>query len=114
MKMRFRRLPALLLAFVLLLGLIGCGETNTSAAEEQEELAVTQEQPETAAEEAAETGETPAAADSSEAQTPPAEAGAETEEQEALLRLLEPDGVQGFRYHRPMPIDDFAALLQKN
>ena len=38
-------------------------------------------------------------------------AGAETEEQEALLRLLGPDGVQGFRYHRPMPIDDFAELL---
>jgi diguanylate cyclase (GGDEF)-like protein len=41
-------------------------------------------------------------------------AGAETAEQEALLRALKPDGVQGFRYHRPMPIDDFAALLQKN
>ena len=40
-------------------------------------------------------------------------AGAETEEQEALLRSLGPDGVQGFRYHRPMPIDDFAALLKK-
>ena len=40
-------------------------------------------------------------------------AGAETEEQEALLRLLGPDGVQGFRYHRPMPIDDFAELLKK-
>ncbi len=38
-------------------------------------------------------------------------AGAETEEQESLLRRLAPDGVQGFRYHRPMPIDDFAALL---
>jgi diguanylate cyclase (GGDEF)-like protein len=39
-------------------------------------------------------------------------AGVETEEQEALLRSLGPDGVQGFRYHRPMPIDDFSNLLQ--
>ncbi len=38
-------------------------------------------------------------------------AGVETEEQEALLRSLGPDGVQGFRYHRPMPIDDFSNLL---
>ena len=44
MKMRFRRLPALLLAFVLLLGLIGCGETNSSATGEAEENpALTQE-----------------------------------------------------------------------
>ena len=40
-------------------------------------------------------------------------AGVETEEQEALLRQLQPAGVQGFRYHRPMPIDDFAGLLGK-
>ena len=40
-------------------------------------------------------------------------AGVETEEQEALMRRLAPDGAQGFRYHRPMPIDDFAELLKK-
>ncbi len=38
-------------------------------------------------------------------------AGVETEEQESLLRRLAPDAIQGFRYHRPMPIDDFARLL---
>ena len=40
-------------------------------------------------------------------------AGVETEEQESLLRQLAPAGVQGFRYHRPMPIDDFTGLLGK-
>ena len=40
-------------------------------------------------------------------------AGVETEEQEMLLRRLRPALVQGFRYHRPMPIDDFAGLLGK-
>ncbi len=40
-------------------------------------------------------------------------AGVETEEQETLLRQLRPDGVQGFRYHRPMPINDFACLLDR-
>ena len=38
-------------------------------------------------------------------------AGVETAEQEALVKQLLPDGVQGFRYHRPMPVDDFAPLL---
>ena len=81
MKMRFRRLPALLLAFVLLLGLIGCGETNSSATGEAEENpALTQEQTETGTVEAAETGTEPAEAERPDAQTPSAEAGEEKEE----------------------------------
>ena len=81
MNTRFRRLPALLLAFVLLLGLIGCGETTSSATEEQEvDPALTQEQVETKTGEGAETGETPAKTDGAEGQTPAPESGEETEE----------------------------------
>jgi diguanylate cyclase (GGDEF)-like protein len=38
-------------------------------------------------------------------------AGVETDSQVELLWDLKPDGVQGFRYYRPMPIGDFAQLL---
>ncbi len=53
------------------------------------------------------------AARSKELGKPLVVAGVETEEQEELLRQLRPAGVQGFRYHRPMPIDDFAGLLER-
>ena len=40
-------------------------------------------------------------------------AGVETAKQVELLWGLNPDGVQGFRYYRPMPIAEFSALLEK-
>ena len=40
-------------------------------------------------------------------------AGVETEEQAKRLRSGGVQGVQGFRYHKPMPAEDFAALLER-
>lgn len=38
--------------------------------------------------------------------------GVETEEQEALLREMQCDFVQGYRYHRPMGVERIGALLE--
>ena len=40
-------------------------------------------------------------------------AGVETEEQAAMLLRLGAAGAQGFRFHKPMPAEDFAALLRR-
>ncbi len=38
--------------------------------------------------------------------------GVESKKQAELLRALQPAGVQGYCFHRPMPAEDFAALLK--
>ncbi len=38
--------------------------------------------------------------------------GVETGKQAELLRALQPSGVQGYCFHRPMPAEDFASLLK--
>lgn len=40
--------------------------------------------------------------------------GVETEEQVELLRKIGCDNVQGYYYAKPMPVEDFFELLQKD
>ena len=40
--------------------------------------------------------------------------GVETEEQVKLLRKIGCDNVQGYYYAKPMPVEDFFELLQKD